>query len=619
MNRHRRLLLEMWSTFRHGWRELFVADISYKVVAGILLLPVVSVMFRGLLWISGRTVLADADILSFLLGPAGWICLISVGGMSLAILALEQSALLKTLAEKSRHDRVSILAMMGYSLSNSQRVLTLTLRMVAFGLLAAVPFLALAGVTYVQLLTDHDINFYLTHKPPAFLTALVIGAVLAVGLASVALRLASSWLFSLPMVLFEGTPPSTALKLSSQRTHGHRRVLVGWLAAWFLTNTVVSSLASSVVLFFGHSIVSQSADSLRLLILVVGIIVLAMGVINVISTLLGTTTFAVMLMHLYRNFGEGLEHAVVTTPPHHAAAPRATLRLTPFRITVGALAALAGAVAISLTMLNDIDIDENAQITAHRGASGAAPENTLAAVKKAIEDRADWVEIDVQETADDRVVVFHDSDFKKLANNPLKIWDATAADLQTIDIGGWFSKEFSDQRVPTLAEVLQECKGKVKLNIELKYYGHDIDLERRVIELVESHGMQSDIVVMSLNGGAVVKMKTLRPDWTVGLLTAVKVGDLTSAEADFLAVKDTLATRSFIRSAHRSGKQVYAWTLNDVLTISAAIGRGVDNIITDEPALARRVLVERSKLNTSQRLLLELAAAMGVTPELPDQ
>ncbi len=91
------------------------------------------------------------------------------------------------------------------------------------------------------------------------------------------------------------------------------------------------------------------------------------------------------------------------------------------------------------------------QIMAHRGASVAAPENTMAAFRQAIDDGADWIEIDVQETADGEVVVSHDSDFMKLSGNPLKIWDAKLDDLSDIDIGTWVDPKYSDERVPTLS------------------------------------------------------------------------------------------------------------------------------------------------------------------------
>jgi glycerophosphoryl diester phosphodiesterase len=204
----------------------------------------------------------------------------------------------------------------------------------------------------------------------------------------------------------------------------------------------------------------------------------------------------------------------------------------------------------------------------------------------------------------------------KLAGVDLKIWDATMADLEEIDIGSWFAPEFKDERVPTLETVLDECRGKTGVNIELKYYGHDKQLEERVADLVTEHGMESEVVVMSLKAEAVEKMKAIRPNWKVGLLMSVAAGGLENINADFLAVNANFVHRPLIRSAHRQGKEVHVWTVNDALTMSTMFGRGVDNLITDKPALARSVLQQRATLSAPERLLLELAGILGVTPEI---
>jgi glycerophosphoryl diester phosphodiesterase len=238
----------------------------------------------------------------------------------------------------------------------------------------------------------------------------------------------------------------------------------------------------------------------------------------------------------------------------------------------------------------------------------------MASILQAIDDKADWVEIDVQESQDGVVVVAHDSDLKKVAGVGVKIWEATAEELQAIDIGSYFGPEFKDQRVPTLADVLEACRGRVGVNIELKYYGHNQNLEQKVVDLVEQHQMAGQIVIMSLEAAGVQKVKQLRPQWTVGLLTAVVAGDLTRTDVDFLAVNTNLATASFVRSAHAKQKKVHVWTVNDVITMSMMISRGADNLITDHPGLARQVLRERAAMSPAERLLTELAFLFGVAP-----
>ena len=219
--------------------------------------------------------------------------------------------------------------------------------------------------------------------------------------------------------------------------------------------------------------------------------------------------------------------------------------------------------------------------------------------------------------ADGEVVVIHDSDLMKIGRVNLAIWDATYPQLQGIDVGSWFAPEFSGERVPKLRQVLELCKGRARVDIELKYYGHDVRLEERVVEIVEASGMESEVVVMSLKYEGIQKLRELRPDWTVGLLTATALGDLTRLDADFLAVHANLATPHFIRRAHRRGKEVFVWTINDPSQMSRMISRGVDSLITDQPALARAVIQERAEMNVVERLLLELSLWLGAESSQP--
>ena len=250
-------------------------------------------------------------------------------------------------------------------------------------------------------------------------------------------------------------------------------------------------------------------------------------------------------------------------------------------------------------------------VIAHRGASAAAPENTLAAFRLAIEQGADVVELDVQESADGEVLVVHDSDLMKVGGAAMKIWETDAAVLRKVDIGSHAGPQFSGERVPTLAEALAVCKGRVHVIVELKSYGHDDRLEERVAALVEAAGMENECSFMSLDREMVRAMKRLRPRWRVGLLAAKGLGDLTSLGADFLAVEARMATRRFVRRAHRAGQEVYVWTVNDPAWMLDTMGRGVDGLITDRPAMAREVVARRAELSDAQRILVALMVGMG--------
>jgi glycerophosphoryl diester phosphodiesterase len=281
-------------------------------------------------------------------------------------------------------------------------------------------------------------------------------------------------------------------------------------------------------------------------------------------------------------------------------------------VVVVSILATLGAV---LVVMNVARRNQQVLVIAHRGASAAAPENTLAAFRLGADLGADFVELDVQESEDGEVVVVHDSDLMKVGRSPLKIWEAPGAELRAVDIGSHKGPQFAAERVPTLAEVFALCKGRVRVVVELKSYGHSQRLEERVVEIVEAAGVGNDTIFMSLDHDMSRRLKALRPSWRVGVLVAKAIGDLTSLGADFLAVEASLATRAFVRRAHRAGQDVYVWTVNDPAWMFASMANGVDGLITDVPDVARDVVERRGRMSDVQRMLVALLVAMGARPE----
>jgi glycerophosphoryl diester phosphodiesterase len=232
-----------------------------------------------------------------------------------------------------------------------------------------------------------------------------------------------------------------------------------------------------------------------------------------------------------------------------------------------------------------------------------------------VEQGADYVELDVQESADGEVMVVHDSDLMKLGGGPKKIWEMTAAEVRSFDIGSFKGPQFAGERVPTLAEALAVCKGKARVVIELKSYGHDERLQERVAAIVEAAGMADHCIYMSLDHTMIGRMKRLRPSWRCGILVAKAVGDLASLKADFLAVEARVARGPLVRRAHRAGTDIYVWTVNDPAWMLAAMSRGVDGLITDVPDVARHVVERRAELTDGQRVLVALLVRLGARTE----
>ncbi len=595
------------------WRPLVVTDILFKAISFVLLAPAVALLFRIFVSLSGRTVLADTDIASFFLHPIGWIALVIVGAAVVGLFALELAALMTVCIGADIGSIPRPRSVVRFVASQTFQLLRLAGSVVIRVALSAVPFLGIGAGLFWWLMTEHDINFYLAEKPPSFLLAVgLIGLTLAVMTMVIGYRLIG-WIYATPILMLEDLEPEAAVAESNRRTGGQRGNIAIILIGWAVFNLAIRIALSLLVVSIAPRLVSIAASSLPILVIALGLLVLVLSLTNLISSLIGNITLASSLSMLYVQDRGSRQIAM----PGRSERPLVAFgkHLTRGRvISAGIVLSLASAF-FGLSLLRSIRVEDHVEITAHRGGALEAPENTIAAIEQAIKDGADWIEIDVQESSDGVVMVVHDSDLKRVAGDPVKIWEATADELRAIDIGSYFDDAFKDQRMPTLEEVLKICRDRVGVNIELKYYGHDQNLEQKVIDLVEANQMDSQIVAMSLEMNGIAKLKRLRPQWTVGLLTAVVAGDLTRTDADFLAVKDSLATGLFVDAAHRKGKSVSAWTLNDPHSISLMISRGVNNLITDRPALAQQVLEERSQMSPIERLTLEVAFYLGVKPQ----
>jgi len=231
------------------------------------------------------------------------------------------------------------------------------------------------------------------------------------------------------------------------------------------------------------------------------------------------------------------------------------------------------------------------QVTAHRGSSRAAPENTLAAIGRAIDDGADGCEIDLQELRDGTIIVFHDPDLARIAGDPRRVGDLTREDLRGLDVGSWFGPEFRDARIPTLEQVLDLARGRLRLNLELKVHGGERHFEERVVALVRRAGFGERCVITSIEAGCLRRVRALAPELRIG---PVVTEAAEPAEGfDLESLQANLATAARIGANRAAGRETHVWTVNDPGEMRRLIELGVDGIITDEPALLRAVVDAR--------------------------
>ena len=236
----------------------------------------------------------------------------------------------------------------------------------------------------------------------------------------------------------------------------------------------------------------------------------------------------------------------------------------------------------------------NPWVIAHRGASGHAPENTMAAFRRAVELGARFIETDLQITRDGQLVVLHDHTLDRTTNGRGRVIDHTLADLKHLDAGSWFSPEFAGERIPTLQEVLSFAnEADLVFYLEVKSEA-GWGVEHAVVHALRKAGEAARTVVLSFHASSLATVNRLDPTLLTGLLfekpfdgiieRAIQVG------ARQLAPHGDLVTAELVERAHRESLQVVTWTVNEPERMRAALATGVDGIMTDYPDRLRSLL-----------------------------
>lgn len=230
-------------------------------------------------------------------------------------------------------------------------------------------------------------------------------------------------------------------------------------------------------------------------------------------------------------------------------------------------------------------------IAAHRGASSSAPENTLAAFEKAVEMGADFIELDVAETKDGVLIILHDDSLERTAQLTANIWDVTYEETQELDAGSWFDESYSGEKIPTLQEAIDICKGKIKMNIEIKSTGHEsADFVEQIVQTIRSNQLQEACIVTSFDYPMVQEIKELDPSIRTGVVLSKEEQRLSDFDdMDLFSIYWKILDKTMVEEAHSMGKQVHVWTVNKQKDMRRFQKMGVDCIITNDPGLADKV------------------------------
>lgn len=598
MNRIRLALGDL----RHALRPVLLFALAWGVVQAVILSPFLSWALGHLVGGGGQRAVSNQDITGFLLSPAGVLFAVLTGVVSGAM-QLGQLGGYQLLAQSAQR-RIPVgpfvaLRRVLRQLPGLAGLAAAVLLRVAAVLLPAIGLLALL---YFRLPGGHDINFYLATEPPEWRRTLVLAGAILLVAGAVAAYLLLRWMLALPHLVATGGGAAASLRESWRQTAGREfRLavpLLAWWAIWALasaTSTAVLGAVAGRLLDFSAGRLEQTA----FLLILVETTVLVGGTA---ANALGLAISQFILARTYREVGGSREAA--TDKPDELLPDTA---LGWRRLVGGGLAvAVVFSMVTTIRQVRRIDTDVTVQITAHRGSSRRAPENSLSAVRQAITDGADFAEIDVQSTRDGQVILWHDADLMRTLLDPRKVGDCTLAELQALDVGSYFSPAFAAERIATLEAAIAAAGDRIRLNVELKYNRPDPALAPRVAAVLRRQDFLRRCVVTSLDVAELRRFRGLAPEVPVGLTVGASIGDPTRLPVDFLSASFRIAKPAFISLAHRHGKEVHVWTVNDREEALRFINLGADNLITDEPAGLVALRRELQALDEVERVALAL-------------
>jgi glycerophosphoryl diester phosphodiesterase len=289
---------------------------------------------------------------------------------------------------------------------------------------------------------------------------------------------------------------------------------------------------------------------------------------------------------------------------HSYPGRQSLVRLLP--LCGSAVLALVLGLGVASPALAAPDVD----VVAHRGSSGAAPENTLAAVRLAITQKSDVVENDIHRTRDGELVIVHDTTLARTTDvetkfpdrAPWNVGDFTLAEIKTLDAGSWFGPEFVGERVPTLAQWVRAVGSRAGMLLEVKapelYPGIEVDVDKelRLLSAFNAAVRGGRVVVPSFAPAWLRTYAALAPDVPVGLLFAggppreAPLADAAGWADQANPALGDVPDAALVDLIHSYGLETHVWTVNDATNMRKAIRFGVDGVITNFPQLLRDVL-----------------------------
>ena len=579
------LTKDTWQIIRQNWKNILLFELLYRGITTSVYMRLVSRGIRLALRAAGYSYLTPANIGNFLIRPVTLLIFAAVAFVGILILSLETAGLITAFQGSAYYQKLTPLHILWGGLQKLKDEMIkcnwrLPLFLTVQYLLIHLPFIMRTIVRY----KPANFIFQELKKQPVAVAFLVV--LLIFGILAMVPRSLTAYGCMIEQKHFH-----SGVVRSWQMTHKRKWKISSLAMFWELAVILLAvAVYAASVCAAALCVVRFSRQNLAMAVLLSSADRLETGIIYLASMLATVAVYAALSVAYYQ-YGNRRFH---TERWDFGYPARGSMNRRTMAVILTAVVGV-GLFYIYDLVRNGSELSEEllieTEITAHRGSSRTAPENTIPAIEAAVEEMADSVEIDVQMTADGVVVLGHDASLKRVAGVNRSIASMTFEELEKLDVGSWFSSEYAGTRIPSLREVLELCSQKISLNIEIKYVGKNSELPEKTAEMVREYGMENQCVITSTNLSYLKRVKEALPEIRTGYIISAAYGNFYSSEdVDFISIRSGFVTSALMQNAHEQGKAVYAWTVNTKSELERLTLLGVDGIITDRPVLAREIV-----------------------------
>lgn len=569
--------------FRIIHRKVLVFESLFILLSGFVFVPFMSWLFDRLLRSGGSGYLVNGEVITYAFDWRGALSFVLLGSLMAFFLFTEIGVIL-VLAQKTYFGhRVTVMDALATVIKRIPRLIGLGIIQFLLLMILISPFIDSPLLNY--LLSGYNIDILIINPIRQSIIRMVITAVIL----TIVFLLICRLIFSLQLIIVRSRSMIKAMKESWKITKGRiLRVSVSLVAV----NLLLFGLASGLLMLVNYiPIWLEFSDRIMFL---QTLTIVFTGYIGFALTMLVIPLNIVFINRLYYDFQAEPKDNLVLSGSWLAGKAESRIaqavakHKTAYRLTFFFLLTLTFLLNTQIYS-NILHARWNVMIAAHRGDPIQAPENTLAAIEAAVLQAVDYVEIDVQLTADNVLVLFHDNTLRRIDGSDRSIGNMTLSEIKRIDAGSWFSDEYAGERIPTLEEAIIQVGNRAKLLIDVKLTGEPEITAKLLSEILQYHGIADKCLVQSFSPRFLSELRSYDPDIRIGQILTASAGRLDRMDIDFYTISQNMLTENFVKIAREQKRQIWVWTVNSERNIKTVLQYDINGIITDYPQRVRQI------------------------------